>query len=142
VVAGAAPTGAAAAKPADNPLVTFPDAKLYQVDGKRTTDTDAVLNFAAGQLLIMPKSGGAAMATLAYSRIKHATYVRARDPKWDKTFASPPDDVDVGSFMRTPRHWLVLQGADHFEILRLDDGNYSRVLETLEARAGIKIDRQ
>ncbi len=130
------------AKPADDPLVTFPDVKLYQVTGKRAADKDAVLNFSAGQLLVMPNSGGAAMATLPYKRITHATYVKARDPKWSTGFAAPPDDLDVGSFVRTPRHWLVLQGADHFEILRLDDKNFSRVLDTFEARTGLKIDRQ
>jgi hypothetical protein len=140
--AAAATAAPAGAKPADDPLVTFPDVKLYQVSGKRATDKDAVLNFAAGQLLVMPSSGGAAMATLPYRRITHATYVKARDPKWDPAFASPPEDLDVGSFIRTPRHWLVLQGADHFEILRLEDNNFSRVLDTFEARTGLKIDRQ
>jgi hypothetical protein len=140
-----AAAGGVASKPADDSLVTFPDAKLYDVTGKRATDRDAVLNFVGGQLLIMPRSGGVAMATLPYSRIRHATYVRAREPKWDKAYASPPADLDIGSvmgaLMRTSRHWLVLQGTDHYEILRLDDANFAQVLGMIEARTGIKIDR-
>ena len=116
--------------------------KLYTVTkGKSTSDRDALLNFAGGQLLVMPKTGGAAMATLPYRRITRATYVKARDPKWDPTLPAPPAGVDVGSFMRGGRHWLVLQGADHYEILRLEDNNFSRILATFEERTGMKIDR-
>ncbi len=122
-------------------LVTFTDVKLYVVAGKDTTDKDAVLNFGGGQLMIMPSSGGAAMAALPYKRITAATYVHGRDPQWDAKLASPPDGLNVGSFMRPSRHWLVLQGADHFEILRLEDNNFTRILQTFEARTGIKIAR-
>ena len=136
---------AAGAKPADDPLVTFPDVKLYVVTGKKADDKDAVLNFAGGQLLVMPSTGGAAMASLPYKRITKATYVRARSPKWDPALASPPEGLDIGSvmgtLMRTSRHWLVLQGADYFEILRLEDNNFSRILNTFEARTGLKVDR-
>jgi hypothetical protein len=30
------------------------------------------------------------MVTLPYKRITHATYVRAREPKWNEALASPP----------------------------------------------------
>jgi hypothetical protein len=124
-----------------DPLATFTDVKLLEISGKRGTDRDAILNFGGGQLLIMPRSGGAAMATLPYKRITRATYVRARDPKWNTALPSPPEGLDVGSFMRTARHWLVLQGPDHYEVLRLEDDNVTRILGAFEARTGIKIDR-
>jgi len=127
--------------PATDALITFGDVKLYEVSGKRAADKDVVLNFAGGHLLLMPKSGGAAMATLPYQRMTSATYVRARDPKWDKSLAAPPDDLDVGSFIRTPRHWLVLQGRDYFEILRLEDSNFAKIIETIETRTGLKVQR-
>ena len=127
----------------NDPLLTFPNVKLYTVTtGKKTNDRDALLNFAGGQLLVMPETGGAAMATLPYRTITRATYVKARDPRWDATLPGPPDGVDVGSFMRQGRHWLVLQGPDHYQILRLEDDNFARILSTLEERAGVKIDRQ
>ena len=132
--------GAPVAADAD-PLLTFADVRMREVQGKRGVDRDIVLNFGGGQVMIMPKSGGAAIATLAYKRITRATYVRARDPKWDATLASPPDGLDVGSFIRTPQHWLVLQGADHFEILQLRDSNARGILDAIEARTGIKVDR-
>jgi hypothetical protein len=138
---GAATTGATMPPMDSDPLATFTDVKLLEISGKRGTDRDAILNFGGGQLLIMPRSGGAAMATLPYKRITRATYVRARDPKWNTALPSPPEGLDVGSFMRTARHWLVLQGPDHYEVLRLEDDNVTRILGAFEARTGIKIDR-
>ena len=118
---------------------------MYEITGKRAVDRDVVLNFIGGQLAIAPKTGGAALASLPYKRITHATYVRARDPKWDPKLASPPEGFDAGSFIgsiiRSARHWLVLQGSDHFEILRLEDSNFRQILATFETRTGIKIDR-
>jgi len=127
--------------PEADALVTFTDVKLLEVSGKRGTDRDVVLNFGGGQVMVMPRSGGAAIAALTYKRITRATYVRARDPKWDPNLAAPAEGLDVGGFMRTSRHWLVLQGVDHFEILRLEDSNFRRVIEAVEARTGIKVDR-
>jgi len=137
--AGAAPVDAAIDTP-----VTFPDVKLYEVDGKKVADKDAVLNFGNGQLMVMPKSGGAAIATLPYKRITSGTYIKARGPKWDPALSFPAG-VDAGSFsgglIRTNRHWLVLQGMDHSEIFRLEDSNVERVIEAVETRTKIKIDR-
>jgi len=114
---------------------------LLSVNGKRTRDVDVVLNFVGGQIMVMPRSGGAPLAALPYSKIAHATYVRARDPKWAPKLAAPPADVDFGSMIRTPRHWLVLQGAENYAILRPEDNTVTRLLETFEARTGVKIDR-
>jgi hypothetical protein len=116
--------------------------KLYSVtNGKNTSDRDALLSFAGGQLLVMPKSGGAALVTLPYGTITRATYVKARDPKWDPALPGPPEGVDVGSFIRQGRHWLVLQGPGHYEILRLEDNNVTHILSAIEARTGVKVDR-
>jgi hypothetical protein len=135
-------TGEAAAPAASDPLLTFPDVKLYSVtNGKNTSDRDALLSFAGGQLLVMPKSGGAPLVTLPYGTITRATYVKARDPKWDRALPGPPEGVDVGSFLRQGRHWLVLQGADHYQILRLEDNNVTHILSAIEARTGVKVDR-
>jgi hypothetical protein len=49
--------------------------------------------------------------------------------------------VDVGSAFRTSHNWLVLQGQSQYGIFRLDDSNAERVLETVEARTGTKVQR-
>jgi len=111
------------------------------VAGKRATDRDVLLNFSGGQVLVMPKSGGEAIAEVPYKKILKATYTAARDPKWDKSLPGPPEGLDVGTFMRTTRHWLVVQGSERFAILRLDDSNFRQILETFEARTGLKVER-
>ena len=115
------------------------------MNGKRAADQDVVLNFSHGHLIVTPKSGGTTLASLPYEKITHATYVRGRSPKWatGSKLAAPPDDLDVGSLplLRQTRHWLVLQGAENYAILRLDDATAAKLMDTFEQRTGIKIDR-
>jgi hypothetical protein len=133
------PPAAAAAPP--ETLVAFNNVKLYEVSGKRSNDRDVLLNFTGGQISVLPKDGGEAISTLPYRSITKATYVKARDPKWDTSLLSPPEGLDVGSVFRQSRHWLVLQLPDRFAILRLEDNNFARILETFEARTGLRLDR-
>jgi eukaryotic-like serine/threonine-protein kinase len=138
---------AGAATPADTTadamLATFPNVKFFAVvDGKRTNDRDVVLNFVNGQVHVMPKNGGQQMAAVPYNRILRATYSLGRDPKWDESLPGPPVGIDVGSFMRQTRHWLVVQGAESYAMLRLEDNNFKQILETFELRTGLKVDRR
>ena len=43
--------------------------------------------------------------------------------------------------MRTTRHWFVVQGSEHFVILRLEEGNARQILDAFEGRTGLKIER-
>ena len=134
---------ASAARPAidDSPL-DVKDVKVLIVDGRKTQDQDVLLGFGAGQIALTNPRGGAALTALQYRNLSHATYVRARDPKWSETGgATPPKDLDVGSFIRTSKHWLVLQTRDSYLILRLEDRNVQAVLQAVEARTGLAIDR-
>jgi serine/threonine protein kinase len=126
---------------ATDPLATFPNVKIYVVEGKRGADRDVLLNFAAGQVMVMPKNGGEAIAVVPYKKMLKATYTVARDPKWDASLPGPPEGFDVGTFMRTTRHWLVVQGSERFAVLRLEDNNVRQILETFEARTGLKVER-
>ena len=137
------PTPAAAG--ADSPEA-FGDAKFYSTIGKREV-RDAVLHFGNGQFIITIKGNNVQLANLAYKRITHATYVRSRDPVWDPSLASPPKDFDAsagigGLLSRSAKHWLVLQGPDHVEVLRLDDSNAKQIMDMIESRVGIKIDKK
>ena len=46
-----------------------------------------------------------------------------------------------GTMFRRAAHWLVIQAADAYMILRLEDRNVQRVLEAVEMRTGVRIDR-
>jgi hypothetical protein len=112
---------------------------MLLVKGKKTDDQDVVIQFGSGQIVAAAKKSQAPLATAAYSALSGATYVHARDPKWDTTFASPPADLDVGGMLRTAKHWLVLQTKEDYVILRLDDANWRAVLQTVTARTGVAI---
>ncbi len=125
-------------------LTTFPSVKFFAVvEGKRTNDRDVTLNFQNGQVFVMPKNGsGQPIATVPYRRILRATYSNSRDPKWDESLPGPPAGLDVGTFIRQARHWLVVQGAESYAVLRLEDNNYKQILDTFEYRTGQKVDRR
>lgn len=104
------------------------------VNGRKANDVDVSASFAAGRLELLDKKTGAARGAMPYTSTTAATYFRGRDPKWDRSLASPPENLDVGGVLRTAKHWLVFQSVDSYLVLRLDDSNWRKVLETVEAR--------
>ena len=125
---------------ADAKLATFPNVKFFAVlNGKRTNDRDVALNFLNGQVIVMPRQGGQPIATVPYRKILKATHSLGRDPKWDQSLPGPPAGLDVGTFMRQSRHWFVVQGAESYAVLRLDDSNFRQILQTFERRTGQKV---
>ena len=127
---------------ADDTVVGFSSVKHLAVNGRRTTDRDVLVNFGGGQVTVLSRDGGGAILSIPYGSLRRATYVSARDPKWDTSLAGPPADVDVGSILRQSRHWLVLQTDDSYVILRLDDArNVPRFLDMLQTRTGVKVER-
>jgi hypothetical protein len=115
--------------------------RYLAVNGRRTTDQAVLVNFGNGHLTLLSRDGGGAIVSFPYGSIRKATYVSARDPKWDATLASPPGDLEVGSILRQSRHWLVVQTEAVYAILRLDERNVPRFLDMIQTRAGIKVDR-
>jgi hypothetical protein len=111
------------------------------VNGKRGADRDVILSFGNGQVGLLGGTGGAAVAAVPYKAITNLTYVHARDPRWQEADSAPPKDLDVGSFIRTAKHWLVVQSADRYVILRLEDKNVRAVLDTFSTRTGLTINR-
>jgi serine/threonine-protein kinase len=137
------PTSTPAVSGGDAVPATFPNVKFFAVvNGKRTNDRDVALNFLNGQVIVSPKQGGQPVATVPYRKILKATYSLGRDPKWDEALPGPPPGLDVGTFMRQTRHWLVVQGAESYAVLRLEDNNFRQILETFEQRTGQKVDRR
>jgi serine/threonine-protein kinase len=144
--ASAATARNASASPArgtavDELPVEVREVKLLTVTGKKTKDDDVFVSFANGQLSVLHKEQGTPLITWPYKNVLHATYIKARDPRWDTSFASPPDGLDVGGVLRTSKNWFVLQNHDSYLVLRLSDANYARVIELVESRAGIRVAR-
>jgi serine/threonine-protein kinase len=120
-------------------LAAFSDLKLLVIDPStgRGLDRDIVLNFTAQQFTVQPPNGSAPLATMPYSRILKATYVRARQPQWDPALAAPPETLQISG---ANHHWLVVQAQDSYVILRLDRG-WQRLLEAFESLTSRPIDR-
>jgi serine/threonine-protein kinase len=139
--AAAVSAGRRGAAPVDDELLAFPDVRILVVEGKKARDQEALLNFSGGQIAVVDRRAGTVIATLPYRNVVAATYVRARNPKWNASLISPPADLDVGGVLRTSKHYLTLQTKESYQILRLEDANVLRVLQTVEARTGVTIDR-
>ncbi len=125
----------------DEPPIEVREVKLLTVTGKKTKDDDVFVSFANGQLSVLHKEQGTPLIAWPYKNVLHATYIKARDPRWDTSFASPPDGLDVGGVLRTSKNWFVLQNHDSYLVLRLSDANYARVIELVESRSGIRVSR-
>jgi eukaryotic-like serine/threonine-protein kinase len=135
-------SGVAAPPPrAADPLLTVDNVKVMIVNGTKTDAEDALLQFGDGRIVVMTKKDSSVIATVAYARIQRATYVKARDPRWDPSLFSPPDGLDVGTMLRPSRNWLVLQMSDAYLILRLEDANFNHVIEAIDTRTDVKVDR-
>jgi serine/threonine-protein kinase len=140
--AGAAAAAGRGAAPADDAPQIVADAKLLHITGSKSDDEDALINFASGQISFVSKKTGTALGAVPYKALVHATYIHARDPRWDASLPGPPKDLDVGGILRTPKDWLVLQTASSYHVLRLDSSNWQRALELVEQRTGVRVDRQ
>jgi hypothetical protein len=121
--------------------LSFNDVKLLAVNGTRASTTDVVVQFSGADVTVQPANGKAASATLSYGHIAKATYAHGRDPKWDPALSGPPEKLDVPGILGRARHWLVLQGADGYIVLRLDGANWADIMKAFEERARIVIDR-
>jgi hypothetical protein len=120
---------------------SFDDVKVLEVNGSRTATSDAVVQFSDAQVSVHPADVHAAAVVLSYHDIAKATYVQARDPKWDAALSGPTEKINLPGIFGRPRHWLVLQGANRYLILRLDGDDRAAVMKAFEERAGVPINR-
>jgi serine/threonine protein kinase len=130
---------AAASAPTEN----FGDVKTMVFEGSKNREVDALLSLEPGNLIVRSKSGGAVLRTVPYSAIAAATYARARKPRGQAVpgASNVPDDVGGSGIFGGARHWLTLQTANDYVIIRLEDRNVIAVLNGLEARTGNKVMR-
>jgi eukaryotic-like serine/threonine-protein kinase len=128
--------------PADEHVV-YSDVKLLTVtSGKKTHDQDALLSFVGGTISVLAKDGGTPIMSMTYKGVVRATFVHARDPKWDPSLPAPADEkLDLPGLFHPAHNWLVLQTKTAYTILRLDDSDVAQILTTVETRTGVKVDR-
>jgi hypothetical protein len=132
---------AAVAAPPTEEHLFFSSLKLLSVIGKKASDQDVLLSFAGGQISLTAKGGGSAMVTIPYKNVVRGTYIKAREPRWDASLPSPTEKLDLPGLIKTARHWLTLQTRTAYVILRLEDDNFERIIQAVETRSAIRVDR-
>ena len=123
------------------PTASFNEVKLLAVSGSSTQASDVRVHLSSAEVSVQPATGKSEPAVLAYRGITKATYTHGRDPKWDPSLSGPAGKINVPGILGRARHWLVLQGTDHYVILRLDGDDRLEMMKALEERAHIVIDR-
>ncbi|MEQ1870600.1 MAG: protein kinase [Vicinamibacterales bacterium] len=141
-VATAAPSTPATPAAADAPAEHFADLKILTMDGTKGREVDALLGLEPGTLVVRAKDGRV-LRTLTYRSVTAATYARARRPKGQAipNAIDIPDNFGGSGFLGGSHHWLSLQTAGEFLILRLEDRNVIRIMQAIEARTGLKVVR-
>jgi len=139
--AASVPTPRPASPAVDAVPVVFNDVKFIHVQRDKGDDQDARLIFGGGVIQVLSRNKDQAFTSEPYRQLARATYVRAKNPKWDPQLAGPPLTIDLSGLFRNTRHWLVLQSKTTYVILRLDDSNWQQILDTFETRTGLKVDR-
>ena len=123
------------------PTASFGDVKLLAVNGSRAVASDVRVHFSSAEVSVESPNGKAAPTVLTYRGIAKATYAHEKDPRWDPALNGPAGKINVPGILGRARHWLVLQGADSYLILRLDGDDRLEVMKAFEERARISIDR-
>lgn len=123
------------------PTASFNDVKLLAVNGSRAVASDVRVHFANAEVSVESSNGKAKPTVLTYRGITKATYAHEKDPKWDPALNGPAGKINLPGILGRARHWLVLQGADSYLILRLDGDDRLEVMKAFEERARIVIER-
>jgi serine/threonine protein kinase len=119
----------------------FGKVKLFTTGGERSGNRDVVLHLSTDSLTVLPNDGGAPVLTFPYRQIQAATYVHARDPRWDPSLDLSPEKISGGGLLSRARHWLVIQSKESYAILQLDADQWSNVVQTFERRTGLTVTR-
>jgi hypothetical protein len=129
-----APPPGAEAKPLEKPVETPPEASfedatwVVTVDGEKE-EADVVVEFRRDALDIRPDDTDIPGTTVPYKSIVGMTYSQSQPSKMGKFFG------------RGPGHWLTIQTKSTSAVLHLDKSNYKTILEMLEKKTGLTVQR-
>ena len=116
--------------------------KIEQVvsEGKKSVETDAVLEFNSDSFSVTPdkKSFKSEGKTLRYTDLKTADYSYSKKPMLSGGGAVATALL-VGFifalpflFIKKKNHWMTVQTADQFAVLKLDGSNYRQIVSEFE----------
>jgi serine/threonine-protein kinase len=126
---------------ADTP-VTF-NIKTVAMGTPRMSEDNAALKFGSGAIAVTVRRGDTQFASLPYRSVARVTYARGKKPQFDTSLPGPPADAEPppGTFGVPDRHWVVFQTRGSFTMVHVEARDVARILETIEARTGLKVSR-
>lgn len=135
-----------AQKKADS--VIFDEVKILLKDGEDTEQKSVSVEFSGEELNIVSKDG-TTQKTFEYSEIKRAEYSYSKTPRWKTglglsaaAIAFPllwVVTIPLG-FTKHRRHWLTIQTADDYAVLKLSKSNRKLFMPTFETKTGVTIE--
>jgi hypothetical protein len=120
----------------------FPDVLFLMVTGNESRWEDAILRIGDTQLLIASRRDEAKLRSMPYRLVARAASVFDTAPMFAPNFSAPgPNLVLPASAGGRPEHWLTLQTASEYLVLRLNNMNANRVVQMLQAHVSVPIIR-
>lgn len=122
------------------------DIELVVSDGKKSVETDAVLTFGEKSFTVVPDKNSfkSSAKDLVYTDIKTA----------DKSYSKKPMLSGGGAvatallvgfifalpflFIKKKKHWMTVQTADEFAVMKLGDKNYRQIVAEFETH-GVEV---
>jgi len=151
-----APTGAAKADAPDTPstpalprpapvvpAVRFDKLKLLAVDGDKTYEEDAELQFAEGQIVIYAPDKRV-VAAMPYAAVRVSSVSRSRQPRWRQPSGALVEAKIGGgplAFIKSDRTWIGIATEKTAYVFRVDDSRSEQLSATITQRTGIPVVR-
>ena len=130
-----------------NPVV-FDEVKILLKDGEDTDQKGVTVEFLDEKLSIV-SDDGTIKKTFAYTEIKRAEYSYSKNPRWKTGLGLgaagvlfPPlwlVALPLG-FTKHKRHWVTIQTANDYAVLKLSKSNRKLFMPTFETKTGVTID--
>jgi hypothetical protein len=151
-----APTGAAKADAPDSrsasavpssasvmPAVRFDKLKLLVVDGDKTHEEDAELQFAEGRIVIYAPDKQVVEA-MPYAAVRVSSVSRSRQPRWRQPGGSLIEAKIAGGplgFIKSDRTLIGIATQTTAYVFRVDDSRSEELSATITQRTGIPVVR-
>ncbi len=130
---------------------TFNKVELLVPNGEKISEKNVRLNFLEDELQIVPITNGTTLKTFKYADVKDAEYSYTKNPRWKTGLGLgaaglffPPlllVAIPLG-FTKHRRHWLTIQTADDYAVLKLSKNNRKLILPAFESKTGVKVSGQ
>jgi hypothetical protein len=128
--------------------IFFDEIELLVQNGKEVNEKSVRVEFFTDSLIINSKNGKLTK-TFRYADIKNAEYSYSKNPRWKTglglgaaSILFPPlifVALPLG-FTKHRRHWVTIQTADDYAVLKLSKSNRKIFIPTFETKSGVTVE--